>query len=96
MKVPYGVIEADGSSLRAIEEKPTRTELCSAGIYVFDQRIVELLDRNERIDMPELVGRAVASGLPALVFPVVESWFDVADVTDYETALAYARDGGVR
>lgn len=92
-KVPYGVLRFDDSdTLQGIEEKPTYYHLVSAGIYYLSPAIVGLVDRGRRIDMPDLLERAVAHDLRLSVFPVHEYWSDVGHVSDLEDADAFHRE----
>lgn len=84
-EVPYGVIETDGLSIRAIAEKPTYQHLVSAGIYVLEPRVIMSLPRGRYVDMPEVV-QEVALGGSAQVFPLFEDWLDIGRPSDLSNA----------
>ena len=94
-KVPYGVLRFDDAdTLQGIEEKPTFYHLVAAGIYYLAPSIVRMVPRESRIDMPELLERAVAHDLKLTVFPVHEYWSDVGHPADLEDADAFHRERG--
>ncbi|MCB2106479.1 MAG: nucleotidyltransferase family protein [Rhodobacteraceae bacterium] len=80
--VPYGVIQVEGSTLAAIEEKPEQKFLVNAGIYVLEPAALALIDKNQRLDMPDLFTRIKSTlGAPA-VFPLREYWIDIGRAAD--------------
>lgn len=83
-KVPYGVLRYDElGELLGIEEKPTQKNLIAGGIYVLNQKVINLLSFNERIDMPELLKIALKKDLKLGVFPIHEKWNDIGLPKDY-------------
>jgi choline kinase len=54
--VPYGVVTTDGPHLTEIEEKPSKTFIVNAGIYVVDPTALDFIPTGRRFDMPELFG----------------------------------------
>lgn len=92
-KVPFGVLRFDDSdTLQGISEKPTYYHLVSAGIYYLSPSIVALVDRGRRLDMPDLLERAVSHDLRLSVFPVHEYWSDVGHESDLDDADAFHRE----
>lgn len=85
--IPYGVLRAAQHHLLAIEEKPERRDLCSAGIYVLEPEVLGFLARGTRFDMPDLIAQVLAEGLPVHVFPVLEKWFDIGGTAEFERML---------
>ncbi len=85
--IPYGVLDVAGHHLLSIEEKPVRRDLCSAGIYVLDPIVLDLLPPASRVEMPELIAEALAEGLPVNAFPILETWIDIGGTAEFERAL---------
>jgi dTDP-glucose pyrophosphorylase/CBS domain-containing protein len=86
--IPYGVLRTAGHHLVSIEEKPERRDFCSAGIYVLDPDVLGLVPPAvDRLDMPELIARALSVGLPVNVFPILEKWFDIGGTAEFERVL---------
>ena len=52
----YGVIELEGDQVKSIVEKPAepKTNLAQTGIYMYDERVFELIDRLKPSDRGEL------------------------------------------
>jgi dTDP-glucose pyrophosphorylase/predicted transcriptional regulator len=77
IEVPFGIIEMENNNLVQIKEKPAFSYLVNAGIYALDPSIIELIDHNEFLDMPDLLLRAKSLGQRISVFPIHEYWLDV-------------------
>jgi dTDP-glucose pyrophosphorylase len=91
VSIPYGVLELDGLDVLAVREKPVKRYPVSAGIYVLEPEVVDLIPHNRRFDMTDVIATAVAKGHRVGAFPIVEYWQDIGRVDDYKSAnLAYA------
>ena len=83
-KVPYGVLRYNElGELLGIEEKPIEKNLIAGGIYVLNKKVINLLNFNEKIDMPELLEIALKKDLKLGVFPIHEKWDDIGLPQDY-------------
>lgn len=85
--IPFGVLRLDGDRAIAIEEKPSESYLCNAGIYALDPQAVGLVPSDRRIDMTDVVGDAIASGRRVSVFPIHEYWADIGSPGDLKQVL---------
>lgn len=85
-QVPFGVVECDGPRVRSLTEKPVQTYLVSAGIYLLDPSVWDLIPAGRRFDMPDLIQAALAAGRVVASFPVVEYWRDIGQPADYAAA----------
>lgn len=86
MQVPYGVIDADGTRLRGIVEKPVHRHFVNAGVYVLSPAVFDSLNRGQALDMPDLLSGLVESESPVSVFPIREHWLDIGRMEDLELA----------
>lgn len=89
MQVPYGVIEADGTRLCGIVEKPVHRHFVNAGIYVLSPVVIAELDSGKALDMPDLLARLTDRGDTVSVFPLREHWLDIGRIEDLEHARRY-------
>jgi NDP-sugar pyrophosphorylase family protein len=94
IQVPFGVIESEGEVLKRLLEKPTYSVQVNAGIYVVAAKTIELIQPDERIDMPGLFDRAMQSGLSVQVFPLFEYWADVGRHEDLARVRLEMEDHG--
>lgn len=85
-QVPYGVIRLDGQQILDIQEKPKQRFFVNAGIYVLDPDVLDLIPRQEYLDMTSLFERIVKENLPTSVFPIREYWLDVGRHADLDQA----------
>tara|TARA_A100001388_G_C28728992_1_gene480497 strand:+ start:43 stop:1107 length:1065 start_codon:yes stop_codon:yes gene_type:complete len=74
---PYGVIEVEGIYFKSMVEKPSFRQLVNAGIYVLSPSIIELVKKNEYLDMPELISKSKKKDKKIVVYPLHEYWLDI-------------------
>ena len=86
MQVPYGVLNADGTTLVSMEEKPVHKHLVNAGIYALSPLVFEHIREDEPLDMPDLIDRVKDAGHKVSVFPVREYWMDIGRLEDLDRA----------
>lgn len=85
-QVPYGVVQMDKHRLKGIVEKPVHQFFVSAGVYVLEPEILDLIARNTYVDMPELFEQLLSRKMATTVFPVREYWLDIGHIRDFERA----------
>jgi dTDP-glucose pyrophosphorylase len=102
VEVPFGVLETKDERFIGVKEKPRLEFDINAGIYVIEPEVLQQIDRWERLDMPELINRAMndklvrwpahANTLPprepskVVAFPIREYWLDVGRLDDFHKA----------
>lgn len=97
--VPYGVIEVEDARVVGIREKPKFEYIVNIGAYMLEPAVLDDIAQDERLDMPELIWRALKHGKIVGRFPVHEYWLDVGTPEQYAranhdaTALQIARSG---
>jgi dTDP-glucose pyrophosphorylase/CBS domain-containing protein len=84
--VPFGVVECDGINVEKIVEKPTLRMMISAGIYLVEPEVCELVQSGQPLDMPDLIAKMIRRGLPVIAFPLREGWIDIGTPEDYARA----------
>lgn len=87
IQVPYGVVETDGSDVLDVVEKPTHKFFVNAGIYVVSPSLLNSVIKNVRLDMPDLIRRAIAGQQLVKMFPVHEHWADIGRFDDFNRAI---------
>ena len=91
--IPYGVLRSVEHHLLAIDEKPVRRDLCSAGMYVLEPEVLRFLVPNQPRDIPDLIADVLAEGLPVHVFPILEEWYDIGGTAEFERVLVQFATG---
>lgn len=87
-QIDLGILEVDeGNRLRAYHEKPSYSYRVSMGIYIFEPRVLGLLHRGERCDLPELVTRILGKERRLHVYPFEGYWLDIGRPEDYARAV---------
>lgn len=85
-QVPYGVAKIEKYRLIGIEEKPVHSFFVSAGIYVLEPKVLELIPSNTFFDMPKLFEELLKQNDEVVVFPIREYWLDIGRIDDLEKA----------
>ncbi len=87
--IPYGTCKINSSGkLLQLKEKPTYNFLVNTGLYLFDKSVLNLIKKNEKMDMNELIGIMLKKNLKIMVYPVSEkSWIDVGQWNEYKKAI---------
>ncbi len=85
-RVPYGVIESDGLRITSMVEKPAYRYFINAGIYVLSPKILNDVERGQRIDMPTLLEQQMLADRPVNMFPIHEYWLDIGRMEDFQRA----------
>jgi dTDP-glucose pyrophosphorylase len=86
VNIPFGVLRNAGPQVTAIEEKPSQSFLCNAGIYVLSPDAVTFVSTHGRLDMTDLIKSATESGRMVAVFPIHEYWADIGSQADLDRA----------
>lgn len=87
-RVPYGLVEIDGSRILSIAEKPLARGFVNAGIYLINPDVCRLVSPGESLDMPQLIDRLLGDSRQVVGFPLREYWLDIGRIADYEQALS--------
>lgn len=85
VSIPYGVCKVDKSfNLKKIEEKPTYNNLVNIGSYIFNSKILALMQKETRLDMDQLIDMALKKKRKIKVYCISNSqWSDVGDWSSY-------------
>ena len=86
IKIPYGVIQYEGSQVIALQEKPSQHFFCNAGMYALSGEVVKKIPKDTFWNMTDLIDLCLAEGAMVSVFPVHEYWSDIGTPSDLEKA----------
>ncbi len=84
--IPYGVIRMrENGQIAAMQEKPEFSYLVNTGIYFIEPRVIEELEENRFIGMPEVAEAYIQKDLPVGAYPISEkSWMDMGQMEEME------------
>jgi NDP-sugar pyrophosphorylase family protein len=83
---PYGVLQVDGERVTGITEKPVVSDTVSAGIYVLEPEVLELVPRDTFFDMPDLMNALIARGQSVSAYPFEGEWLAIDRIEQLEDA----------
>lgn len=88
VKIDLGVIQtSDTNRITGYIEKPSYEFRVSMGIYVFEPRVLDFIERDYYLDFPDLVLRLIDGGEPVVGYPFEGYWQDLGRADDYEQAV---------
>lgn len=85
-RVPYGVVETDGVTVKGISEKPIIRQFINAGIYLLNPAVRKLIPNGQPYDIPDLIQLLIKNGRGVVCFPICEYWLDIGKSDDYNQA----------
>lgn len=86
INIPYGVMNLASHYVMGIEEKPSQSFFCNAGIYIIDPELLRFVPMDSYYDMTNLLQDVLKDGLPVTAFPIHEYWIDVGQEKDLHKA----------
>jgi NDP-sugar pyrophosphorylase family protein len=96
VNISLGVMEFDDASaperVTGYVEKPTISYEVSMGVYCFDPRVLDHIERGARLDFPDLILRLLAAGERVEAWRPEAYWLDLGRHDDYELAIAEFED----
>ncbi len=91
--VPFGVIEADGTRVTRLVEKPSLPFFINAGVYLVEPGVVDAIPPDRKVDMTDIIEDLIRQGQTVTSFPIHEYWMDIGRVEDYLRASEDAATG---
>jgi dTDP-glucose pyrophosphorylase len=85
-KIPYGVVNLDGVNVTGLTEKPVYKAFVNAGVYLLEPEVYNIIPRQERIDMTDVIQRLLEQKRKVVSFPISEYWQDIGQHGDYQKA----------
>jgi NDP-sugar pyrophosphorylase family protein len=89
----YGVLHLDREtgktqSVIGFEEKPETPHVVSMGVYAMEPRVLDFIEPDEYLDLPDLVLRLIGAGEKVGSYLFTGYWLDIGRPEDYERAVA--------
>ena len=91
VSVPYAILTLDGDRVSGIAEKPSYSYYANAGIYIFNNRLLNSLEPDTRTDATDLIEQIIARGGRVSYYPIKGTWIDVGSPVDFRQATELMR-----
>jgi NDP-sugar pyrophosphorylase family protein len=85
--IDFGVVHLQSDTVASFEEKPVLSYNVSMGVYVFEQRVVELIPDGQRYDFPDLLQAVLEREWAVHAYRSSDFWLDIGRPEDYELAV---------
>lgn len=82
IKQPFGVVQTKGLEIIDIQEKPINRNYINAGVYALSQNALNLIRKNESLDMTTLFNRMIKNSKKIVAYPIHENWLDIGNPGD--------------
>ena len=86
IKIDLGVIKTQDSTFLDYIEKPTYSFDVSTGVYVFNKRVVNFINDNQKMDMPDFMLKLKSNNMKVGCYKGDYYWLDIGRFEDYEEA----------
>jgi NDP-mannose synthase len=87
VKIDLGVLEYDARGVVTdYHEKPEFSYDVSMGVYVYEPRVLQYIQRGAYLEFPDLVLRLIRAGEKVVVYPSDDYWLDIGRPDDYAKA----------
>ncbi len=73
---PYGVIKNLRNKFLTFEEKPIINFKINAGVYIFNNKVIDIVKKNNIRDVHNLIDFCQNKKFKISVFPIIEDWTD--------------------
>ncbi|MCW2309948.1 nucleotidyltransferase family protein [Rhodobium gokarnense] len=86
-KIDLGILEADDNGvLTNYIEKPEHTHTVSMGVYVYEPRVLNYIEKDQYLDFPDLVLKLLDAGEKVRIHKSDAFWLDIGRPDDYALA----------
>ncbi len=87
--VPYGVVNLhEDSTIESMQEKPEYDFLINTGIYIVEPFVIDFLNEDEPIGMPDVAKRLIDAGYRVGGYPITEkSWLDMGQLSEMQNMI---------
>lgn len=86
LQIPFGEVNVSGGWLTRYIEKPIRQTCISSGTYVLGPKALNLIKREHKTNVPELIDTLLQCGESIAAFQHTAAWIDVNDSMAVEKA----------
>ncbi len=85
-EIPYGLVKfSEGGELTSFEEKPELSFFTNTGYYIMEKRMLNYINENENIGMPDIIDRARNAGERVGIYPISDNaWLDMGQFDSME------------
>ena len=86
-KLPFGVLELEDTKLCGIVEKPSMVFNVSAGIYVLEASIIDVIPDNKFFTMPDLANKLLKKKCHIGAYNIKEYWLGIENIDHFNEAI---------
>ncbi len=88
VNIPFGVVKG-AEYIETIEEKPNKTFWINSGIYMLKPKMLDILEYNKKIDMPDFIKKHIKNNSKVAIYPITGYWKDIGQTKELDEARNY-------
>lgn len=90
-KIPYGVIKIGENGLvYELIEKPEYVFILNTGVYLFNQKVFNYIEKKDKIDMPFLIQILIGNSEKVFSYPIKQNdYIDLGELKNYKNFLFF-------
>lgn len=85
-KSPFGVIKIEGNKIQDIKEKPEIKLNVSAGIYIINPSVIDIIPKNRFYEIPNLIIDSIKERKNVLSYDIKEYWLAIEHLKHFDEA----------
>ncbi|MBN1974459.1 MAG: NTP transferase domain-containing protein [Sedimentisphaerales bacterium] len=86
-KLSFGILQLEDNKLGGIIEKPSTKYNVSAGIYVLNESVINLVPDNSFFTIPELVNKLLETERNIGAYHIKEYWLGIENIDHFDQAI---------
>ncbi|MFT4797174.1 MAG: NDP-sugar pyrophosphorylase family protein [Candidatus Azotimanducaceae bacterium] len=86
IKIDFGVVETHNGEFLGFKEKPILHHDVSMGVNILSKRVMKYVEKNQHLDMPDLILRVHEAGGKVCCYQEDCYWLDIGRMDDYAQA----------
>ena len=90
---PFGVLNVEGDQLKGLEEKPSRVEKISAGIYAISSKCLEWIPNDKFFSIPDLIEVLWEKEESVGAFPIEGFWRGFESADNHAEVMEFLNSG---
>ena len=87
VNIDLGVLELNEKVVTNYIEKPEYCFRVSTGIYMFSKKVINYIDKNIKLDLPDLIMNLKCQNINTYSYDEDFEWLDIGRISDYQKAI---------
>ncbi len=91
VSIPYGIFELEDNNIKGLREKPTYNYYANGGIYLFKQKLLDLIPKDIFFNATDFIELLIEQGYKVIRFPLIGYWIDIGKHEDFKKVQEFVK-----